>query len=99
MKTFGSVKSIAVKIPLSINAVGFSKHVLSGFKSPKENMLELRGFYVFLGHELKNCQRTLAQLKGMRVRQTLQTLVRVNFECLPREMQLIRVSALFTTER
>lgn len=56
-------------------------------------------FYVFLGHEFTNCQRTLAQLKGVRVRQTLQTLVRANSECLPSEMQLIRVCALFTTER
>lgn len=99
METFGSIKSIAVRIPLSINAVGFSKHVLSGFNSPKENMLELWVFYVFLGHELTNCQRTLAQLKGVRVRQTLQTLVRANFECLPSEMQLIRACALFTNER
>lgn len=47
MKTFGSIKSIAVKIPLSISAVGFSKHVLSGLNSPKENMLELRFFMCF----------------------------------------------------
>lgn len=47
METFGSIKSIALKIPPSINAVGFSKHVLSGFNSPKENMLELRFFMSF----------------------------------------------------
>lgn len=47
LKTFGSIKSIADKIPLSINAVGFSKHVLSGFNLPKENMLELWGFMCF----------------------------------------------------
>lgn len=65
MKTFGSLISIAVKSPLSINAVGFSKHLLSVFNSPKENILEL----IFLGHQIINCQRTLAQLKGARVRQ------------------------------
>lgn len=45
MKTFGSLKSIAVKSPLSINAVVFSKHLLSVFSSPKENMLQL----IFMG--------------------------------------------------
>lgn len=47
METFGSIKSVVVRIPLSINAVGFSKHVLSGFNSPKENMLELSFFMCF----------------------------------------------------
>lgn len=35
MKTFGSLKSIAVKSPLAINAVVFSEHLLSGLNSPK----------------------------------------------------------------
>lgn len=40
MKTFRSLKPIAVKSPLSINVVVFSKYLLSGFNSPKANMLE-----------------------------------------------------------
>jgi len=41
LKTFQSLKSIAVKSPPSINAVVFRKHLLTVFNSPKENMLEL----------------------------------------------------------
>lgn len=66
MKTFGSLK--AVESPLAINAVVFSEHLLSGLNSPKYVWIN---FYGFLGHQITNCQRTLAWLKGVRVRENI----------------------------